>query len=274
MRGTILEVSKDKEECYGCLFVGTAPYYAKYRPSYPAELFWEIVKFYKLDGQGQLLDLGTGTGQLAIPLSAQFASVIAVDPVAEMLVEGEKAAAAAGSTNINWRLGRSDEIATLGVNLRLTTIGRSFHWMDRDQVLKDLYRLTERDGGVVIASESRLRNSTNTNLDAITDGVVAKFRGEWRKAGCGLNAEPGERHEEVIARSAFTLGPVFRKRHEQRWTIDTVVGRTFSTSFASPAVLAERLPAFEQELRKELQLASPSGEFREEVETEAFFLKR
>ena len=54
------------------LFVGTAWYYAR-----------------SLEGRGWLLDLGAGTGEVAVPQASQFEQVVAVEPDAGMIAGGE-----------------------------------------------------------------------------------------------------------------------------------------------------------------------------------------
>jgi ubiquinone/menaquinone biosynthesis C-methylase UbiE len=70
------------------LFRGAAAYDARYRSGYPAELLARVADRAGLDGTGRLLDLGCGTGNVAIPLAAYVEEVVAVDVEPEMLVRG------------------------------------------------------------------------------------------------------------------------------------------------------------------------------------------
>ncbi|MGW5384901.1 class I SAM-dependent methyltransferase [Nocardia sp. NPDC003963] len=72
------------------LFAGTAWHYARYRPGYPESLFDDLIRRFRLDGTGRLLDLGCGTGQLTLPLAAHFAEAVGVDPEPEMLAEAAR----------------------------------------------------------------------------------------------------------------------------------------------------------------------------------------
>ena len=61
------------------LFQGAAPYYVRYRSRYPQVLFDKLTELFQLDGTERLLDLGAGTGIVAIPFSDRFAEVVAME---------------------------------------------------------------------------------------------------------------------------------------------------------------------------------------------------
>src|SRR5690242_4304928 len=120
------------------LFAGTAEYYARYRLRYPAAVLDIVAARFGLDGTGRLLDLGTGPGQLAIPLAGRFEEVVASDVSAEMVAEGQRQAERAGVANIRWLTGRAEETSPDLGQFRLVTIGGAFHWMDQPVVLQRL----------------------------------------------------------------------------------------------------------------------------------------
>ncbi len=72
------------------LFERTAAYHACYRPGYPSEVFDRIRSAVRLTGTGRLLDLGWGTGQLALPLHADFEEVVGLDAGPEMIAEAQR----------------------------------------------------------------------------------------------------------------------------------------------------------------------------------------
>src|SRR5882762_6857162 len=89
------------------LFAGAAPYYARFRPGYPTAMFTTLRERFGLDGTQQVLDLGCGTGQIALPLAPLVARVFTVDPDPHMLDEGTELATAAATYNISWCEGDS-----------------------------------------------------------------------------------------------------------------------------------------------------------------------
>src|SRR5579872_4098917 len=61
------------------LYHGTAEYYDRCRLPYPEAMTEDLIARAGVSGQGRLLDLACGTGQLAFPLRRSFAEVWAVD---------------------------------------------------------------------------------------------------------------------------------------------------------------------------------------------------
>ncbi len=53
-------------------FVGTARYYARYRPPYPEEFLADLRSLAETTGHGSLLDLACGPGRVAIPMAPLF----------------------------------------------------------------------------------------------------------------------------------------------------------------------------------------------------------
>jgi SAM-dependent methyltransferase len=74
------------------LFRGTATFYSRFRPPYPPALLDDLVERVRPSGEGRMLDLACGTGQVALPLSGHFTEVIAVDQEVEMIEEGRRLA--------------------------------------------------------------------------------------------------------------------------------------------------------------------------------------
>src|ERR1700748_503399 len=112
-------------------FAGTAPYYVDFRAPYTQAAIDFIIERYSLNNGVRALDLGCGPGTITIPLSYTVGEVVAVDPDADMIAEGQRLAAARGRRNIQWLLSRAEGILLGAGPFRVTTIGQAFHWMDR-----------------------------------------------------------------------------------------------------------------------------------------------
>jgi ubiquinone/menaquinone biosynthesis C-methylase UbiE len=251
-------------------FKGTAYYYSRFRPGYPQAFFDLLVEVFHLDGSGRLLDLGCGTGQIAVPLARLFAEVVAMDPEPEMLAEAQRVIGEAGAGNVTLVEGGSSDLEAFVDQIgsfRLVTMGSSFHWMDREATLDVLSRMVEPGGGIVVASAGSLWTANAPWCQAVK-ATVQRWLGEGRRAGSSTYADPLERHEAVIERSRFGPCRTHILRHRQDWTVDQVADYLYSTSFSSPHVLGERRDAFEKDLRETLLRLDPGGRFTEDVSLE------
>ncbi|MGC1676255.1 MAG: class I SAM-dependent methyltransferase, partial [Candidatus Binataceae bacterium] len=185
------------------LYQGTAWYYSRFRPAYPAALVTVLRDKFGLDGTGRLLDLGCGPGPVAIRLAYLFEHVVAMDPQPEMLAEGRASAERAGVSNIEWIAGGSEVLARALGTFRLVTMGNSFHWMDRARTLDALYDLVIDGGGLAVVGHSApIPAPPPTAWRVAINRVIKDYLGD-RRLPWDSGPPPAERDEEYIARSRF-----------------------------------------------------------------------
>ncbi|MGA7343810.1 MAG: class I SAM-dependent methyltransferase [Terracidiphilus sp.] len=159
----------------GSPFAGTARHYDRFRAPYAQAAFDFIIETYDLSKDVRALDLGCGPGTIAIPLSYAVAEVVAVDPDADMIAQGRHLAAFKGRQNIQWLQSRAEDISPRAGPFRVTTIGQSFHWMDRDQVLQKLAILIADEGGLALVNAGRRR--PQEGWEPVANQIVSKFLG-------------------------------------------------------------------------------------------------
>lgn len=277
VRGLNLEAVIDlSTNTYSDAFRGTAYYYARFRRGYPRQFFDLLVKLFALDGTGSLLDLGCGTGQIALPMAGYFGTVFALDPEPEMLAETARALAESGISNTILIEGEAADLPRLGDRLRplrLVTMGDSFHWTDREATLDHLGAIVEAGGGLVVASAGSLWTNEAPWCAAVK-ATVQRWLGEQRRAGSSVFQELPERHEAIISRSRFGPCSVHLIKYPYHWTIDHVVGYLYSTSYCSPQLLGNNRAAFEADLRATLLAIDPRGVYTEEVTLQVLIGRR
>jgi len=251
------------------VFKGTAWFYARYRPGYPDEVIKLLVDKFKLRKNSRVLDLGCGTGQVALALAPHVAEVIALDPQADILKEGKALASARKIINVKWLRGESGDIKHLVAKIGridITVMARSFHWMDRAQTLHDLYEITRAEGGLAVIADTGLLYQPTTPWKEIIDETVKLWIGEERKAGTtGAYTHPAKRHQEILAASDFRNLEFAKIQTERTWSIDQIIGYLYSTSSTSQPVLGDKKERFEADLRKKLNALEPTGRFKEQV---------
>ncbi|MFD5491780.1 class I SAM-dependent methyltransferase [Streptomyces sp. GDS52] len=256
-------------------FASTVPYYAAFRPRYAPEFYTLLADRFHLTGSRRVLDLGAGPGTLALDLAPLVGEVIAVDPQKGMLDEGRRLAAEHGITNITWREGDSTLLPAMDLGpVLLTVMGAAYHWMDRDRVARDLDRIIEPGGAIVLASRGAPGDFEPAPWRQVVDEVRARHLGPGRRAGSGACSHPEEPHRDVLARSPFSRVDTARWEHILTRTVDEVLGWVFSLSYSSPARLGAKKDAFEQDLRAALLAFAPSGRFDEVIHTEAVIATR
>jgi ubiquinone/menaquinone biosynthesis C-methylase UbiE len=242
------------------LYKGTAWYYARFRPTYPPALVRVLRDKYGLDGTGRLLDLGCGPGPVAMALAHLFDEVVAMDPEPEMLDEGREAAKRAKVANVCWVDGGSNDLSPALGQFRLVTMGNSFHWMDRARTLDALYDLVTDDGGVAVVGEGApIPAPPPTRWRTAINEVARRYLGDVRLPWDAVQTDPSEWHEAFLEASRFKELTTYEESFEISWTVESMLGNLYSTSFCNRRVLGDRVEAFERDLRAAVLAVEPSG---------------
>jgi SAM-dependent methyltransferase len=121
------------------------------RPPYPTGLFTALAALV-VDEPRTILDLGTGTGDLARGLLHVCDRVDAVD-VSLVMIEHGRSLAYGDDPRLHWIHGRAEE-APLDPPYVLITAGDSLHWMDWHVVLPRIADMLSPNGSLAIASRN------------------------------------------------------------------------------------------------------------------------
>lgn len=244
------------------LFRGAAAFYDQYRAPYAQAAIDFVIERLGLDGTSRLIDLGCGPGTLARRLAPCVAEVIAMDPDAGMLAEGRRLAESEGISNITWLQAGSADLGQLKGTFRALAMGRSFHWMDRDQVLNDFYRLVEDSGGVALINPGRRR--PQESWEPVVAEVVERYLGS-RPSHPQRMVEP--HNEPALNRSAFEITEDTEFSSTINRDIPSIIGAVYSVSGSTQRLFGERLRDFEADLQQALRHACLGGTFQETIET-------
>jgi ubiquinone/menaquinone biosynthesis C-methylase UbiE len=247
------------------LFKGTAWYYSHYRPLYPASLIRYLIDKFSLDGKGQMLDLGCGTGQLAFRFADWFEGIVGIDTELEMIQEAIRLSKEIRVENLKWFNGNLDTYKGKFDNkFRFVTIAKAFHWMDRKKVLDTLYGMISYGGGVAII-DNYSPNKELLPWQKKVNEVVRQWYGNDRRAGNTTYSHPTVSYQEIIVSSKFDLEMHQISAYEQVWTFDSIIGNLYSTSYGTKRFLGENVNLFEKHLKEELLALDNSGVFREQI---------
>jgi SAM-dependent methyltransferase len=250
-------------------FRSAVAYYG-HRTAYPPALIDWVARRTALGPSDRVLDLGCGPGTLAVPFARLGCEVVALDPEPAMLAAARSAAQREGVT-VTLVEASSDDLEAIDGPFRIVTMGRSFHWMDRQPTLEALERLVEPGGAVVLFGDERLWDD---GWRAVYDRLAEAYDTGGLTARAARRAPGWLPHEAVMAASPFPC----MERHgfvmTETLTADDIVGRAYSYSATSPDRLADRREEFEAELRTALAELSPADRFSAIVEPWALVAER
>jgi SAM-dependent methyltransferase len=252
------------------IYLGSAAHYRYGRPAYSPGLEAVLAQETGLDGNGRLLDGGCGPGVLTVRLAHLFQDAIGLDPDADMLAEGRRAAGEKGITNVQWVQGLAEDLPAVAPGpYRLVTFGQSFWWTDERQVAETVYDMLEPGGALalVVHTVTGRPRPPDPGVPAIPhdeiEALVAKYLGSTRRAGQGTVRERTHRFEDVLARTRFGVPrqifvpgiPDLLRDSE------SVLSGYLSMSFAAPHLFGDRLDDFATEVRVLLANRCADGVF-------------
>lgn len=253
-------------------FSSTVPHYIAGRPAYARALLQRLADETGLGPTSRVLDLGCGPGSITLPLSRFCGTMIAIDPDRAMIEAGREAAEAEGLT-IDWRIGSSFDLGDDLAPLDLVTVGRAFHWMDREATLKRLDALVSASGAIALINTELYSLGTNSWHAAFEEQRKAhgRFDAFYRQR----KSEAWESHVSVLLRSPFAEVIRISTFEARTIGIEEIVARAFSFSANSPSMLGdEASAAYERDVRRAMTALEPSGHFPEIVESVAFIARR
>lgn len=248
------------------LYAGTALYYAKYRAGYPESMLDDIIATAEATGDGMLLDLACGTGQVAIPMARRFAEVWAVDQEPDMIRVGAEEAARAG-VDIRWTASKAEDLGVGPGHLEMITIANAFHRLDRPLIAQQARRWLRPGGSLVIMGSGYLPDDPRPAWRTIVEDSIRDWTREMVPSTGSppvAVAQPELSHEDLLIAEGFKITHrSFTERHER--TLDEVIGHLYSLSYASRRALGPRVDEFEDQLRRRLLDQEPSGQFAEDI---------
>lgn len=231
------------------LFKGAAQYYAVYRPGLPNEVAMHLKARFRLDGRGSLLDMGCGTGQSTFALAPLFEKTVAFDIDSEMLMEARKLEPK--GLNIEWQQRSDKDVTTTEGPYRLAVACRAFNWMDQYPLLQKLHHILEPGGGVALIGDGSFWTGSERWQKKVKE-VIQSFLGQARRAGAATYSAPEEPYIVTLKKNGYE-DPFYKSIPVTRyWTVESIIGYLYSTSFSSKHLYGERVREFERVMRDEL----------------------
>jgi SAM-dependent methyltransferase len=244
-----------------------AEYYAKYRRGYPPPVIEALRAAFALDADDIVLDLGCGTGQLALPLASRVRSVIGMDPEPDMLRLAGEMAAGQGVRNVTWVLGADSDIPAVEAlvgrgSLAMTVIGQALHWMRHEELFRTLAPLFRAGGGVAVVANGTPLWLQDCAWSHALRACLEDHFGTRLEATCGTGAQDRRRYAEALRDAGFTDVRETVIDYSDELSVDELIGGVYSAIPADRLPGQEDRPAFAERIHQSL----PSGPYLESVQ--------
>lgn len=132
-------------------FGQTAEDYARYRADFPESFFARLTALGLATGGQAILDLGTGTGALALTFAERGNRVVAIDPAAAMLEQARRRAEARG-VSIEFAQASAEATGQPDATFDAVSAATCWHWFDRARAAQECARLLRPQGLLLIAA--------------------------------------------------------------------------------------------------------------------------
>jgi len=149
--------------------------YLRYRPGYPKQ-FFTLLRQLGIGSAGQdILDLGSGTGALAIPFARQGARVTAVDP-SEGQLQAQRVAARKHGVKIKFKVGHAEKTGLPDHSFDAITASMCWTYFDVERMKVEVPRLL-RPGGLLLVC-TLIWDRHDEGIVGHTHELIAKYNPE------------------------------------------------------------------------------------------------
>lgn len=243
----------------------TGQLYARYRRDLPTGQAAALAQHLGLLPDDVVVDLGSGTGQLGVPLLEHCAAVLAVEPEPEML----RGLRARGADRAACMLGSDSDLPLLTELIvkpvGAVVVGNALHWMDEAAALQRCKRLLRPGGGVAVVTQGpplwQGLAPWQSRVRAVLERAVGQAGGT-----CGADAAAVDRRAQILGELGLQVSvPTWHASHLV--DIDWVIGH-LGSALPAGRLQQGRPDGLASNLRAVLEESGP-GELVEDVTTTA-----
>jgi ubiquinone/menaquinone biosynthesis C-methylase UbiE len=236
-------------------FGRTAADYEKHRPGFPRSLFDRLLQSEWIAAGQRVLDLGTGTGSLALGFAARGLEVTGLDISSELL-QVARQAAVDRELSARFIEARAEATGQVDASYDLVSAGQCWWWFDSDAAIREAGRILVPGGRLLICNFSYL--PMPGNVAGRTEDLILEHNPGWPRAGWrGVHPEQVQALDEggfqEIESFSYVTGVPFS--HES-WR-----GRIRTCNGVGSALSDEQVERFDTDLTELLDREFP-GELR------------
>ena len=221
-----------------------AELYHRYRHGYPEPVIAAIAEVFGLGDGDVTVDLGCGTGQLALPMAGRVRAVLGVDPEPDMLMRARRAAGDAGVANVSWMIGADTDLPVIGALLGTAavgavTVGQALHWMNHPALFSAARPLLRTGGGIAVVTNGTPLWLQDTDWSRAIRGILEDWLGHRARAACGTDEDSQHQYRDDLSAAGYEVFSA-AVEYDVELTAGQLAGGIYS------ALGAGRLPASDQ----------------------------
>lgn len=233
------------------LYASTSEFYRRFRSGVATEVVERLEQVAPAGSPRRVLDVGTGPGFVIEALLPHFDEAIGVDLDADLLAVAREDVTGHGKPVQFIQAAAETFTLEPGWRAQLVTVCRAFHWFDRPRFLAHVTEYMAEGGVLAVFGDLSIWAGGDVWKDRARE-VVQDILGEDRRAGSGTYQRPQRDYGEDFADAGFTELSTARIPVQRRRSVESVIGLLHSMSFASPALLGDRIGEFDDRIRDAL----------------------
>jgi ubiquinone/menaquinone biosynthesis C-methylase UbiE len=209
-------------------------YYARYRRGFPPAVVDALVAALGLGSDDVAVDLGCGTGQLALPLAGRVRAVVGMDPEPDMLDRAREIAAGNGATNVGWLLGADHDLPALAALLGdgavgAVTIATAIHFMRYEELFRAAVPLLRPGGGIAVIANGKPLWLLETDWSRTLRRCLSEWSGREMTSHCGTDEKSRARYREALTAAGYDVHETVVE-YEAELTVEQLIGNVFSSA--------------------------------------------
>ena len=232
-------------------FGRTVADYEQHRPGFPESFFDRLVRLRWISENLRALDVGAGTGSLALGFAARGLEVTGLD-IAPELLSVARQSAVDRELSVRFVLARAEATTQDDASFDLVSAGQCWWWFNSDEAIREARRVLAQGGRLLICSFSYL--PLPGSVAGRTEALVLGHNPGWSKAGW-----PGIHPEQVQAldRGGFTDVESFSYIVDVPFSHDGWRGRMRTCSGVGSSLGPEQVERFDTALAEMLAREFP-----------------
>ena len=221
-------------------FGQTAEDYARYRAGFPDSFFDRLAALGFASGNQSVLDIGTGTGALALTFAERGNRVVGLDPAPEMLEQARHRAEARGLA-LEFEQRGAEATGRPDAAFDAVSAATCWHWFDRPRAAEECARVL-KSGGLLLIAAMDWYTTPGSILEA-SIRLIAEHNPAWAK-GSSYGFDPTWGWE--LLDHGFALESAFAYVEPVPYSHKAWRGRIRASAGVGASLTPEKVEAFDE----------------------------